>query len=151
MQRSGDVEVSVTVGVTAEHLWSYVEQIERHVDWMADAEAIHFETSQRRGAGTRFVCDTRIGPFRLADHMEITGWDPPRSMAVRHAGLITGSGRFTLEPAGDSSTRFTWTERLTFPWYFGGRIGARIVGQTVLKLVWRRNLTRLMQQVERAR
>lgn len=150
MTRSGDVRVSVTIDAPVEHVWSYVEQVERHVEWMADADAIRFETSQRRDVGTRFVCDTRIGPFRLADHMEITGWDPPRLMAVRHVGLITGSGTFTLEPAGDASTRFTWTEQLAFPWYFGGRLGVRAAGQTVLKLVWRRNLTRLTQRLERA-
>ena len=40
-------------------------------------------------------------------------------------GLVTGTGRFTLEPLDDGRrTRFTWEEELTFPWWLGGPLGA---------------------------
>ena len=51
-------------------------------------------------------------------------------MGVRHVGLVTGSGVMTLEPigrgdgSGFTGTRFAWTERLTFPWWMGGPLGA---------------------------
>ena len=78
--------------------------------------------------GTTFDCATKVGPFRLTDHMEITSWKPGREMGVRHVGMVTGSGVFTLTPralgarpsAAADATRFVWTERLRFPWYFGG-------------------------------
>ena len=86
-----------------------LETIERHVDWMADAVEIRFVGEQRRGVATRFVCDTKVGPFTLTDRMEITEWEPGRSMGVRHSGLVTGSGVFTLEPIDlGRRTRFTW-------------------------------------------
>ena len=47
--------------------------------------------------------------------MEITEWRPGRAMGVRHVGLVTGTGRFTLRKARGGRTRFTWTERLRFP------------------------------------
>ena len=57
--------------------------------------------------------------------MEITEWVPGSAMGVRHSGIVTGTGVFTLEPlAGGTRTRFTWAESLDFPWYFGGRLGA---------------------------
>ena len=59
---------------------------------MADAESIRFLTEQTRGVGTRFECVTKVGPIRLTDRMEITEWEPGRSMGVRHDGLVTGTG-----------------------------------------------------------
>ena len=64
----------------------------------ADATAIRFETDQTRGIGTRFVCDTKVGPITLQDHMEITEWEPQRRMGVRHTGVVTGTGSFELTP-----------------------------------------------------
>ncbi|MFM7509971.1 MAG: hypothetical protein ACKO5A_10555, partial [Actinomycetota bacterium] len=43
-------------------------------------------------------------------------------------------------------TRFTWTEELTFPWWMGGPLGARIA-RPVLGHVWRRNLVNLQSAV----
>lgn len=155
-----DVTVSIVLDASPATVWSIVEPIEDHVDWMADAVAIRFETERRRGVGTRFACDTRIGPIRLTDHMEITRWVPAvdpadggastdGAMGVTHTGIVTGRGVFTLEPTthGDR-TRFTWSESLEFPWYLGGRIGEVVAGRLVLGPVWRRNLRRLARIVE---
>ena len=120
-----------------------LEPIERHVDWMADAVSIVFDGPLRRGVGTRIWCVTEIGPFRVIDHMEVTAWEPQRSMGVRHAGVVTGVGRFDLEPIdGGRATRFSWTERLRFPWWMGGPLGAWLA-LPVLRWVWRRNLAAL--------
>jgi hypothetical protein len=142
------ITISTEIDATPAQVWQVVEPVERHVDWMADAVAIRFTSDQRRGAGTRFECDTKIGPFKLVDLMEITEWTPEQSMGVRHTGLVTGSGMFTLAPIDlGRRTRFTWTEELTFPWWMGGRIGATI-GRPVLTRVWRGNLRRLKALVE---
>ena len=72
--------------------------------------------------------------------MEITEWRTGRSMGVRHTGLVTGTGRFTLrrvDARGAPATRFTWSERLRFPWWLGGPVGG-VVGGRVMKVVWRR-------------
>ena len=82
--------------------------------------------------------------------MEITEWRTGRAMGVRHTGLVTGSGRFTLRRsrrAAHRATRFTWSERLRFPWWMGGPVGG-VVGGRVMKVVWRRNLRRLRAQIE---
>jgi uncharacterized protein YndB with AHSA1/START domain len=143
------VRVSIEIDAPPERVWSVIEPIERHVDWMADAVAIRFEGDQTRGAGTRFVCDTKVGPISLQDRMEITEWEPPHRMGVRHSGLVTGSGVFELTAIDlGRRTRFTWSESLDFPWYFGGPVGEYIGGRWVLRLIWQRNLNALRRLVE---
>ena len=70
-----------------EEVWADVRDIESHVTWMQDAAAIRFLTDHREGAGTRFECDTKVGPFSLTDVMEITSWEdePPDGCAPRRA------------------------------------------------------------------
>jgi hypothetical protein len=148
-----DVTVSIDLDATPVEVWAIVEPIEDHTDWMADAVAIRFETEQTRGVGTKFLCDTKVGPIKLVDHMEITGWTPATAsqdgaMGVKHTGIVTGSGIFTLEPlAGGKRTKFTWTEDLDFPWYLGGRLGEIIGGKLVLGFIWKRNLRTLQALV----
>lgn len=144
----GHIYVSIVIDAPVERVWQVVEPIERHVDWMADAEAIRFDGEQTRGTGTRFTCDTKIGPIRLRDRMEITEWEPEAVMGVRHAGLVTGIGRFTLQPAVNGGTLFAWEEALRFPWWLGARLGELVGGRLVLKALWRRNLERLKDLVE---
>lgn len=156
-----DVTVSIVIDATPAEVWATVEPIERHVDWMTDAVAIRFETERSRGTGTRFLCDTKIGPIRLTDQMEITEWTPAvdaaegdpgtdGAMGVRHTGLVTGSGVFTIEPLGSGGrrTRFTWSEDLDFPWFFGGRLGELVAGRLLLGPIWNRNLKALKRLVE---
>jgi len=83
------------------------------------------------------------------NRMEITRWVPGVAMGVRHSGIVTGSGTFTLEPlAGGTRTTFTWAESLDYPWYLGGRLGAAVSGRLLLTPLWRRNLRRLQALVE---
>jgi carbon monoxide dehydrogenase subunit G len=141
--------VAVEIDATPQDVWHVVGTVEDHVDWMADAESIRFETEQREGVGTTFVCLTKVGPLRLSDRMEITEWTPPEAMGVRHTGLVTGTGRFTLTAIDlGRRTRFTWEESLRFPWWFGGRAGEVVAGRTVLRWIWRGNLRRLKEIVE---
>ena len=123
-------------------VWADIRQIERHVEWMQDAVAITFTTPQHEGEGTAFDCATRVGPIRLTDRMIVTEWSGEHALGIRHVGLVTGSGRFTLVPVGSGSTQFSWEEELVFPWWMGGGFGA-LIGGVVLGRLWRRNLRNL--------
>lgn len=144
------IRVSVDIAAPVQKVWDVVEPVERHIDWMADAVAIRFQTEQTRGTGTTFFCDTKVGPIKLVDVMTITAWEPGKVMGVKHTGVVTGTGEFTLEAIDEVNTRFTWTESLTFPWWLGGPIGAFVGGQIVMKAIWRRNLRELKKLVENA-
>lgn len=146
------ITVSVEIDAPVERVWEVVEPIERHVDWMHDAVAIRFVGEQHRGVGTAFLCDTKVGPFRLVDKMEITEWAPNEAIGVRHTGIVTGSGRFTLTPIDlDRRTRFTWSEDLRFPWFLGGPVAGVLGGKVVMRAIWRRNLRSLEALVEGSR
>jgi uncharacterized protein YndB with AHSA1/START domain len=140
------IRVATVLPASRAAVWAALEDIGRHVAWMDDAVAIRFTTSQQRGVGTEFECDTKVGPFRLVDRMEVVEWRPGRAMGIRHRGLVTGEGRFTLRRARGGRTRFTWDERLRFPWWLGGRVAA-VAATPVLRRIWRRNLRNLARYV----
>ena len=63
--------------------------------------------------------------------------------------MVTGS--FTLTPLDSGTrTRFSWSEKLTFPWWLGGYLGEFLGGKLILKFIWRRNLRALKLIVESA-
>lgn len=135
------IEVSIDIPQPPEVVWADVEQLETHVEWMVDAESIDFEGTAKRGVGTVMNVLTKVGPLKTVDVIRVVGWDPPHAIAVRHEGLVTGEGEFRLEkiPTG---THFVWSEVLTIPWYFGGKLGS-VVAKPVLEAIWRRNLRSL--------
>lgn len=144
------IRVSTVIDAPPSTVWNEVRDISRHVDWMADARSITFTTDQTEGVGTTFTCRTQVGPFRLDDEMVVTDWREGRAMGIRHTGLVTGSGAFTLTGLRRGRTRFTWEEQLTFPWWMGGAPGSS-VGGVVLRRIWKRNLTVLKALVESGR
>ncbi|MDE0614521.1 MAG: SRPBCC family protein [bacterium] len=136
------IRVSTTIEASLDSVWEYVRRIDSHTEWMADAESISYQSDQTEGVGTAFECLTKVGPLRLNDTMVVTEWAEKEAIGVRHTGLVTGEGRFTLAPAGTDRTEFCWTEELQFPWWMGGILGD-IVGARILEWVWRRNLKTL--------
>ena len=135
----GRILVATDIDASPAEVWADVQHIDRHVEWMHDAESITFTSPMTAGVGTTFDCATKVGPLRLTDRMEITEWEPEAVMGVRHVGLVAGSGRFTLTETTGGGTHFAWEEDLRFPWWMGGPVGA-LVGGRILKLIWRRNL-----------
>jgi hypothetical protein len=143
----GKIRVSIDLQATPKRVWEVVEPVERHIDWMADAVAIRFIGEQTRDVGTSFFCDTKVGPIKLVDRMEITEWIPQQVMGVRHVGVVTGTGKFTLTPHLGGTT-FTWAEELIFPWWLGGKLGEIIGAKLVMGFIWKRNLRELKKIVE---
>lgn len=139
------IRVRTVLDAPPGRVWEDLRDIASHTQWMHDAVAIRFTSRRRQGVGTTFDCDTRVGPFRLVDRMEVTEWEPARVMGIRHVGLVTGRGRFTLRPARRGRTRFEWAEQLRFPWWMGGPIGAAL-SKPVLRRIWKRNLRNLQRR-----
>jgi hypothetical protein len=139
------IRVRTVIHARPERVWSDVQDLSSHVEWMQDAERIDFLTSTRSGVGTKFACRTRMGPLRLVDLMTVTDWAPGRSIGIHHSGAVTGEGRFVMRRRLRGGTLFSWEERLHFPWWLGGPLGA-LVGRPVLRRVWRRNLANLARR-----
>lgn len=140
------LRVRTHIEASPREVWRAIEDVTTHVRWMDDAVAIRIVSPHKSGVGTRFECDTRVGPLRTVDLMEIVEWKPRRAMGIRHQGVVTGRGRFTLRRR-KGGTQFTWEERLRFPSWAGGPLGGWLAGP-VLRRVWRRNLAHLKALVE---
>ena len=140
-----DIEVSIDIPAPPQEVWDYVADVSSNVEWMADASAITFVSAATQGVGATYDCVTKVGPLRTTDRMEIVKWDPPHALSVAHRGVARGTGRFTLAPI-EEGTRFTWSEDLTMPWYFGARVGQQPAAM-VLERVWRRNLRTLRARI----
>lgn len=143
------IRVTTMLDAPPEVVWADLQDIASHPQWMADAVGIRFLTPRTSGAGTTFECDTKVGPFRLTDVMEITEWKPGKAMGVTHTGLVTGTGRFTLKKARGGRTQLQWKERLRYPVWMGGPVGA-LVSKPVLTWVWRRSMRNLQQRFQQA-
>jgi hypothetical protein len=140
------VRISTEMPYPREHVWDELAQLENHVEWMLDATAIRFEGDLRRGVGTRFECDTRFGPLRLTDVLEVTEWEHGEKIGVQHVGAVSGTGCFTLRDAPRSATRVEWQESLTFPWWMGATLGAQMA-KPLFVAIWKGNLRRLRNRV----
>ena len=141
------ITISIKISLPKEEVWKQIADLESHTAWMADAETITITSEKNQGVGTTFDCETKVGPFRLTDRMEITDWQENLIMGVAHSGVVTGKGHFTLESTGNSETLFSWEETLRFPWWMGGPTGA-LFARPVLKAIWKRNLKRLKNILE---
>ena len=135
------IRVQINIADSPDIVWNELRHIDRHVQWMMDARSITFDTDQREGVGTSFVCVTRVGPFVTRDRMTVTAWSDTETMGIEHRGIITGSGTITLR-ATPKGTDVVWEENLHFPWWAFGEVGAR-VARPVLRAIWRGNLKRL--------
>ena len=76
------VTQSVDIAAPVEAVWREAADLASHVEWMADAESIEFQTDQRTDVGTTMQVKTVVGPFRLMDVMEVTEWEAGRLIAV---------------------------------------------------------------------
>jgi carbon monoxide dehydrogenase subunit G len=141
------VTVSIEIDAPPAEVWAELADLPSHVEWMADAESMRITSERTSGVGTVAEVATIIGPLRTTDVMRFTEWDEGRSMAVRHEGLVSGTGRFTLDDIGADRTRMTWSEDLDFPIHFGGAIGAA-VARPIFRRIWAANLSRLKARIE---
>ena len=124
------------------------------VDWELHGRWVLFTkvTAEPGGhrVGERLVAATRLAGIGFSDPMEVTRWEPPRTIEVRHFGpVVNGRGIFVVDPAPGGSW-LTWTEELALPLGVLGRIGFVLVGP-LIRLMLRVSLRRLARLVEQGR
>ena len=105
------LEIRSFIRATPQRVWDVISDLDTQERWMVDVRELRILSEVRSGVGT--VIDARTELFGLPllhDVMEITGWEPPRQLLVRHGGQFTGTGAFELEPAHDGTIFFWWEE-----------------------------------------
>ena len=140
-----EIQVVVDLPATPTEVWAYLRDVTKHSEWMMDALSVDITSEVTEGPGLTFDCLTAVGPFRVRDQMEVVEWEPERAMGVKHSGIVTGIGQFTLTPTS-GGTRFSWYESIELPLRFGGRLGESIA-KPLLTAIWRRNLRSLRKQI----
>ena len=138
------IAVEFLIDEPLEAVWADLEDLASHDEWMTEAGSVEIVSDQDRGVGTVMRVPTHVGPLSTEDWIVVTSSEDRREIGVVHIGLVTGSGRFTLEPEGHG-TRIIWDEEFTLPLVFGGPIG-EVFAAPILKALWRGNLKRFAQR-----
>jgi uncharacterized protein YndB with AHSA1/START domain len=108
----------IVLPTTPEEAWDVIVDWERQADWMLDADRVDVVSGHREGVGVRLAVKTRLfGIPAFTEPMEVTVWEPPRRLEIRHGSLVSGAGVWELV-AVDGGTRFRWSEdiALRVPW-----------------------------------
>jgi hypothetical protein len=104
------IERAVVLPTTPEEAWAVLTDWERQADWMLDADRVEVVSREREGVGVRLAVRTLVfGLPAFVEPIEVTAWDPPTALGIRHGGAVRGSGSWRLAPV-PGGTRFTWTE-----------------------------------------
>ena len=104
------VERSIHLPVPPDDAWAVLVAWERQGAWMLDADPVAVVSDRREGVGVRLAVRTRIlGVFVFTEPIEVTVWEPPSRLEVRHGSIVHGTGTWVLRPA-EGGTRFTWIE-----------------------------------------
>src|SRR4029077_1408930 len=94
-------------------------------------------SANREGVGVRLAVRTRIlGLPAFTEPVEGIGWEPPRRLVLRHGGLVSGEGTWTLTPE-PGGTRFGWTEDVGLRVPMVGEAAARLYAPVLRRLMRR--------------
>ena len=92
---------------------------------MLDADRVDVVSDHREGVGVRLTVKTRLfGIPAFTEPMEVTMWDPPRRLQIRHGSLVSGAGVWELDGV-DGGTRFRWSEDIVLHVPLVGELAAR--------------------------
>lgn len=131
------VERVVVLPCRVEEAWAVLMEWERQADWMLDADSVAVVSEQREGVGVRLAVRTRLFGFpAFTEPMEVTAWDPPVALSIRHGGPVAGTGTWALQPI-DGGTRFTWTEDIRLRVPLAGEVAARVYAPVMRWLMGR--------------
>jgi uncharacterized protein YndB with AHSA1/START domain len=122
-------------------------------DWWAQGSwlpltRVRVLSGNGRSAGSRIQAVTGVGPAAIVDTMEITHFDAPHSVVLRHSGrFVRGEVHIEVLALPGGTSRVVWTEHLDVP---GGRIGVAVwpVARTALGWGLGRSLDLLGRLVE---
>ena len=136
----------VVIDAPIERVWSVLADIEGQPRWMHDMKSVRLTTPPPVGVGTQGESTVRVFGVATTDPVTITEFEPPTRFALRHEGVVTGSGVMTLEPGADGTTTIVrWDERLVAP--FLPDLGA-VVLDRVFGPIFQADLFRLRDLVE---
>ncbi|MEV0584616.1 SRPBCC family protein [Nonomuraea sp. NPDC050310] len=107
----------------------------RHAEWMVLTRA-EVRRGDGRGPGSVIAAFSGLGPIGFLDTMEITTWEPPHLVIMRHTGrVVRGRGAIRVRPWGGGGSRIVWAEELDLPFGPLGRLAWPLVRPLMRRLV----------------
>ena len=129
-----------------EVVWAAISDIAAQPRWMLEMKAVRLTTPGPVGVGTHGEADVRILGIGVTDPVEISTWEPPTRLGIRHLGRFTGGGEIVLSSGADGSTTIvTWDEKLVPPLF--PELGA-IVQRPILRRIFQDDLHRFRELIE---
>jgi uncharacterized protein YndB with AHSA1/START domain len=100
------IKHSIEINRSAEEVFAYLEQVDRHNEWQGSLVNTTVETDGPTRVGMRVV-ERRNVPGGTRDFSyEVTEYDPPRKTSFRGtAGPLRPAGTYTVDSTGESSSR----------------------------------------------
>ena len=142
------IEVTTHVEASPQRVWDVLTDWERQAEWMADVRHLTVVSEQREGTGVALRANTDILGFMVRDELEVTQWEPPSVLGVRHLGrLIAGVAAFELTPTA-AGTRLVWWEEASVPLGGVGDAVAELVLVPWIRRVFRRSVAHLKRLCE---
>ncbi|MFF4775500.1 SRPBCC family protein [Microtetraspora fusca] len=127
-----------------ERVFAVLTDWPRHGEWMFLTRARVTE-GDGHSTGSGLAAFTGVGPLGFLDTMEITRWNPPHTVEVRHTGwLVRGTGAFHVLPRAGGGSTIVWREELDLPLGLAGRLGW-LAAKPVSAAVLRHSLRRLAE------
>lgn len=97
------IEEKVTVNAPPEKVWALVSNPRNAPLFNRMVQEVTELHEQPGGVGTRWKATAQMaGRMEIAN--EITAWEPPRHMAIRMEGPVSGTLSFTMTQQGDGAT-----------------------------------------------
>ena len=119
------VERAIVLPTSLDDAWSVLVDWERQAHWMLDADRVEVVSRHREGVGVRLAVRTRLlGVAAFTEAMEVTVWEPPRRLVIRHGSPVEGTGVWDLVPL-DGGTGFRWSEDIRLHLPLVGELAAR--------------------------
>ena len=134
------LEMEATIPAPPEVVWRLITDWERQGDWMLEASDFVVTSEHREGVGVEAEATIRIAGVTTRDKVRVTGWEPPRRLAIEHLGWVSGAGEIFVVPSGPGRSRFFWREELYPPL---GLLGS--IGLTMFKPLMKRIFVRDVQ------
>lgn len=143
--------VERTARTGAARLWQVATDWPRHGDGVP---ATTVTGQGDAGVGQQVVAVTRIGPLRLTDSMQVTGWEPATDDAAgtvrlaKTGRVLHGEAVIEVSPLGPGRSRLTWSETIRPAGRWPGRVVGPVsdVGTTLMLRRLARSLVRAAER-----
>jgi uncharacterized membrane protein len=102
------IKHSIEINRSAEEVFAYLDQLERHSEWQRSLISAKVETEGATRVGTRVVERRKVPGGARNIPYEITEHEPPYKASFRGiAGPVRPVGTVIVDPIGASSSRMT--------------------------------------------